>query len=51
MAINAITPQEFLINDKLAVTARKLSFMLEPTRGTKLLMANLVVFNEILSAL
>ena len=42
----AITPQEFFMIDKLAVTVLKLSFTLEPTTGTKLLIANLAVLMD-----
>ena len=50
MVISAITPQEFLISERLDVTVRKASFTDEPTNGTKLLIANLAVLSESVSA-
>lgn len=49
--IIAITPQEFFIKERLDVTVLNASFIDEPTMGTKLLIANLAVFIERLSAL
>lgn len=46
-----IIPQELLIKERLAVTVRRDSFIDEPTKGTKLLIANLAVFTEIESTL
>lgn len=51
MEIIAIIPQEFFINERLEVTVLKASFTDEPTRGTKLLIANLAVFIDMLSTL
>ena len=51
MAIIAITPQEFFMKERLEVTVLNASFTLEPTIGIKLLMANLAVLIEMLSAL
>jgi len=50
-AIIAITPQDFFIIVRLALTVLKVSLTEAPTKGTKLLIANLVVFKEIESAL
>lgn len=46
-----IIPQELLIKERLAVTVRRDSFIDEPTKGTKLLIANLAVFTEMESTL
>lgn len=49
IAIIAMMPHEFLISERLAVTVFNDSLTLEPTKGTKLLIANLAVFIEIVS--
>ena len=51
MAIIAIIPQDFLIKERLEETVRIASFTEEPTKGTKLLIANLTVFCDRESAL
>ena len=45
------TPVELFIIPMLEVTARSDSFTDAPTNGTKLLIANLAVFNDTVSAL
>ena len=49
ITIMAITPLVLLIMDILLATVLNASFIDEPTIGTKLLIANLAVFNERLS--
>lgn len=49
--IIAITPHELFIKERLDVTVLSASFIDEPTRGTKLLIANLAVFKDKLSLL
>lgn len=51
IAIMAITPQELFIDAMLELKVRRASFTDEPTKGTKLLMANLAVFIDSESAL
>ncbi len=50
-AIIAIIPQDFFINERLALTVLSASLTEAPTNGTKLLIANLAVFKEMESAL
>ena len=50
ITIIATIPQEFLIKEMLEMTVLKASFTVVPTIGMKLLMANLAVFIEMLSA-
>lgn len=45
--IIATIPHEFLISERLDVTVLKDSFTEEPTKGTKLLIANLAVLMDI----
>ena len=51
IAIIAIIPEDFLIKERLEETVRIASLTEEPTKGTKLLIANLTVFCERESAL
>ena len=51
IAIMAIIPQEFFISERLEETVLNASLTDEPTKGTKLLIANRAVFSEIVSTL